>query len=124
MRIVRIFMLSLSLFLSNVINAQNKVIHLKVIDIKELDDAVSEIRAMKESGDIIRILSIKGNIEDECLYEKIRKGAEYQFELRPESVYIDNYIVRIGETIYWKTGDNPKDLPYFAENLKGNYIKK
>lgn len=124
MRIVRIFTASMLLFIANSLNAQSNMTILKVIDINELDDNVFEIRAIKQSGDTIRLLSKKENINDSCLYEKIRKGAEYQFELKPEPVYTDNFIIRIGETIYWKTGDDPKEIPFFANNIKSNYIKK
>jgi len=124
MRIVRILTAFMLLFIVNVLNAQNSMTTLKVISINELDSNVFEIRALKQSGDTIRLLSKKENINDSCLYEKIRKGAEYQFELRPEPAYIDNFIIRIGETVYWKTGDDPKEIPFFANNIKSNYIKK
>jgi hypothetical protein len=97
---------------------------LKVIEINELDDNVFEIRTIKQSGDTVRLLSKKENINDSCLYEKIRKGAEYQFELKPGPVYIDNFVIRIGRKVYWKTGDDPKEIPFFANNIKSNYIKK
>ena len=121
MRVVKILIF---LFVTNLLSGQNNMTSLKVTDIIELDDTVFEIRALKESGDTIRLLSIKENIDNTCLYEKIRKGAEYQFDLKPEPVYIDNFIVRVGEKVYWKTGDDPKEMPYFANNIKNNYIRK
>lgn len=124
MRIVTMFIMTVLLFVTNLLNAQNSMTSLKVIEINELDDKVFEIRALKKSGDTIRLLSIKERINDSCLYERIRKGAEYQFELESRPAYIDNFIIRVGESVYWKTGDDPKEMPYFANNLKSDFIKK
>lgn len=124
MKIVNTLTILILLFVANLVNAQTNVISLKVIGIHELDDNVFEIKALKETGDTIRILSIKETIDNNCLYEKIKKGAEYQFELRPEPSYIDNFIIRVKNKVYWKTGDNPKDMPYFANNVKNDSIKK
>ncbi|HEY4538774.1 MAG TPA: hypothetical protein VIG94_02040 [Faecalibacter sp.] len=122
MRIVKIILLMA--FATNTLNAQNDTVTLKVISIKELDSKVFEIRGVDSSKDTLRILSLKDDIKDSCLYEKIRQGASYQFNLKPKPAYIDNYVVRVGEKIYWETGNPYREMPYFADNIKSNYIKK
>lgn len=84
MRIVKIFITTMLLFITNILNAQSNFTVLKVIDINELDNNVFEIRALKQSRDTIRILSKKEDINNSYLYEKIQEGTEYQFELKPE----------------------------------------
>ncbi|MDR1654176.1 MAG: hypothetical protein LBS01_11145 [Prevotellaceae bacterium] len=128
MRVITIFTIVVLLFIINLLNAQNNIVLLKVIDINELDDKVFEIRALTESSDTIRILSVKESIpNDSCSYEKIRKGSEYQFELQlplhTKPLYVLNLTFRVKGKVYWTIGDNPKDMPYFANNIKSDYIK-
>ncbi|MBV7440273.1 hypothetical protein KRX57_02460 [Weeksellaceae bacterium TAE3-ERU29] len=111
-------------FVVNLLNAQTNKVSLKVIDVSELGGKVFEIKALKKSGDTIRILSIKETIDNKCLYEKIQKGTNYQFELRSKPLYIDNLTIRVGDEVYWKVGDDPKEMPYFANNIKNDFIEK
>lgn len=124
MKIVKTFMMSALFFVVNLLTAQSDRASLKVLVVNELDNKVFEIKALKKSGDTIRILSIKETIDKKCLYEKIRKGVEYQFELRTKPLYVENLTIRVGDKVYWRAGDNPKEMPYFANNIKSDFIKK
>ncbi len=111
-------------FIVNVLSAQIKTITMKVINITELDDNVYEIRALNEQGDTIRIFSIKEKIHNIELYEEIKINKKYNFSMIPDPSPIINLTIKIGNKIYWRTGDEEKEMPHFAINIIGKYIKK
>jgi hypothetical protein len=110
--------------INSIVQAQkNKTKVLKITNIIEYNDAYI-IKGLDDNLDTLLILSLKEKIKNKCRYHKIQIGTEYIFELKEKPTYIDNLIIRGGNTIFWKTGDETRKMPYFANNLKDIYIKK
>lgn len=107
-------------FVSLGVSAQNE--KLKVVAIVEYDNSYI-IKGLNSRLDTINIISVKEKIKKKCEFYKIRIGKEYKFKIR-ETAFVNNLTIRVGEIIFWKSGDNIKDRPFFTENVKGLYIKK
>lgn len=94
---------------------------LKVVNISEYK-GVYIIKGIDFKADTLTILSPMEKIKKKCKYDKIKIGATYNFNLKENSTYISNLIIRCNGTIFWKTGDDPKKMPFFASNTKDAFI--
>jgi len=107
------------------LNAQNyqtaDVKELLVVDIIIHKNAY-EILAIENRVDTIRILSQKEKVNDRCKFVKIKKGKIYKFQLSATPSTYDNLVVRLGNEVFWKSGDDIKYYPYFAINVIDKYI--
>lgn len=106
------------------LSAQSDDITLKVVSIKEDSNMVVEIKAVNSNLDTLRILSKKNDADVKDFYEKMKEGESYHFELKSNPSYIDNYVVRISGKVYWRTGDPFSEMPYFANNVMGFFIRR
>ncbi len=61
-------------------------------------------------------------------YRKIVVGGKYAFKIENigESLAAmppSNFVVRIKTTIVWRNGDRVKDMPVFAKNIEGLFVR-
>ena len=73
--------------------------------------------------DTLTILSAKEEFEKNYHYKKIKVGKSYDFILKEVPTYTENLVIRCGKNVFWKSGDDPKKMPYFAYNIRDIYIK-
>jgi len=75
--------------------------------------------------DTLYIITEKEYIKDKSNYYKLKVCVKYSFELQKRGTpTLGNFIIRIGNKVFWKTGDNPNKIPYFAKNVKDLYMSK
>lgn len=103
------------------INENSK--NLRVLKINEFKELYT-IECLFQERDTLLILSPKEKVKKKCLYDKIKVGNTYRFILKETPVYMENITIRCKGIIFWKTGDDPEKMPYFANNINGIYIKK
>lgn len=97
---------------------------LKVTSICEFEDSYLIECVESKLEDTIYIISEKENLKNSCDYEKIIVGKTYSFELQKRGVATaNNLVIRIKDKIFWKTGDDIKKMPYFAQNIKDLWIE-
>lgn len=101
---------------------------LSVYSISEFSDGymIRGIDSLK--GDTLIVISKTGKPKHMKGYRKIEVGGRYtfkvddvgkQFAAMPPS----NFVIRIKNTVVWKYGDRVKDMPVFATNTKGLFIR-
>lgn len=103
--------------------AQSEYKTLKVTSITKNDDFYI-IKGVEQNRDTLTLVTKKEEFKNKCDYRKIKINNEYRFELQSQPTYTENLVFRIGNKILWKTGDNPKNIPRYTENVNGIYIKK
>ena len=95
----------------------------KIISIEEYK-GVYIIKCLDKNTDTLRVLSPKEKVKKKSLYKKIEVGKSYSFKLKENAMFTDNLVIRCKGNVFWKSGDNPKEMPYFANNIKDIYIKE
>ncbi len=108
--------------------AQSESRKLTVYSITEYSDGyvIKAIDALKL--DTLSIISKKAVPKKMEKYRKMVVGRKYAFKIENigESLAAmppNNFVVRIKNTVVWRNGDRVKDMPVFAKNIEGLYVR-
>ena len=108
--------------------AQSESRKLTVYSITEYSDGyvIKAIDALKL--DTLSIISKKAVPEKMEKYRKIVVGRKYAFKIENIAKNLaamppNNFVVRIKTTVVWRNGDRVKDMPVFAKNIEGLYVR-
>jgi hypothetical protein len=104
-------------------------IRLKVINFKELADCYILSTFNKKKSDSVFLISAKDTIPLKRDYKKICIGKEYNFVCKSlvanlAAMPLDNFALKIKNTVVWRGGDNVKKRPLLALNVQNLYIKE
>lgn len=115
------------LYLPSFSQVENRI--LEVFCITEYIDGYIIKAIDKLKSDTLNIISLKDNSKHSSHYEKIIVGKKYTFKFegianRMPAMPPNELIVRIKITVVWKDGDGVNNMPVFARNMRGLYIKK
>jgi len=102
---------------------------LTIYSITEYIDGYKIIGIDSNKSDTLVIISKKQQISDLEKYIILRVGEEYCFQIDDKiknmsAMPPDNFVVRIVSTVVWRAGDEFKNIPVFARNIKGIYIER
>jgi hypothetical protein len=108
--------------------AQTENRKLTIFSITEFSDGyvIKAIDTLK--ADTLNIISEKDVPEQKEGYLKTIIGRKYSFEIEDMSKHLaamppDNFVIRIKTTVVWRSGDRVKEMPVFARNTKGLFIR-
>jgi hypothetical protein len=121
------FCLVLLLLINTYLFSQEKT--LKIYSITEYIDGYVILGIDTTKSDTLMIISKKEIVSDFEKYSRLEVGELYLFQIddkirKMAAMPPENFTVRIVTTIIWKNGDEIKNIPVFAKNIKDRYIQK
>lgn len=100
-------------------------VSVKVLKICELKEVFLIECFNEEKNDTLFVASPKEDEINREVYKRIEIGSTYQLQLQKQGIpSTEEIVIRIKNTILWRSGDNIKSMPYFSKQLKGRFIEK
>ena len=117
-----------ALFNSFPLLAQRKSSLLEIYSITEYIDGYVIKAFNKLKTDTLNIISVKKGNADKQHYTRMRVGKKYTFQIEDpisqmSAVPSGTLVIRIKRTVVWKDGDGVTEIPVFAVNTRGLWIK-
>jgi hypothetical protein len=109
--------------------AQKKNKELEIYCITEYIDGYVIKAVDLSKHDTISVISLKETIESKRGFTKMLVGKKYNFEFEDlvsdmSAAPLNSIVIRIKTTVVWRHGDGVNNIPVYARNTKGLWIRK